>query len=250
MYSSARFWRRAITASAQLRIGTSGYAYKEWKGSFYPEKLADGEMLRFYGQHFATVEINHTFYRMPAERVLLQWAENVPNGFQFALKLNQKITHIQKLRNCDDTLRRFLEVASVLAEDGRLGPILVQLPPTFRADLSVLEGFLKLRPRAFRFALEVRHASWHNEQTYALLRQHETALCLAETDKQSPPEVFTADFTYVRLRRESYTDEQLAAWKQRFNAWLRQPINVYVYLKHEEAGKAPAYARRLIASRS
>ena len=138
----------------------------------------------------------------------------------------------------------------MLAGDGRLGPILVQFPPTFRADLSVLEEFLKLRPRAFRFALEVRHASWHTEQTYALLRRHETALCLAETDKESPPEVFTADFTYVRLRRESYTHNELAAWKQRFDAWLGRPIDVYVYLKHEEAGKAPAYARRLIASTS
>ncbi len=244
-----RFWRRPISASAQLRVGTSGYAYKEWKGSFYPEKLPDSEMLRFYGQHFTTVEINHTFYRMPAERILLQWAENVPSGFQFALKVNQKITHIQKLRNCEATLKRFLEVASVLADGDHLGPILVQLPPTFCADLSLLEEFLKLRPRAFRFALEVRHSSWHNEQTYALLRQQQTALCLAETDKESAPEVLTADFTYVRLRRETYADKQLAAWKQRFIAWLGQGVEVYVYLKHEDAGKAPAYARRLIAGK-
>ena len=244
---SARLRRPAIPNRAQLRVGTSGYAYKEWKGSFYPEKLSNGEMLRFYSQHFSTVEINHTFYRMPAERVLLAWAESVPAGFQFALKANQQLTHIQKLRQCESTLKRFLEAASVLTENDRLGPILVQLPPTFHAELEVLEEFLKLRPRAFRFALEVRHASWHNEQTYALLRQHETALCLAETDKETSPEVLTTDFAYVRLRREAYTDKQLSAWKQRFDAWVRQGINAYVYLKHEDAGKAPAYARRLLA---
>jgi len=203
-------------------------------------------MLGFYSQHFSTVEINHTFYRMPTERVLVQWAEYVPGGFQFALKVNQRITHIQKLRNCESTLRGFLEVASVLADGDRLGPILVQLPPTFCANLSVLEDFLKLRPRAFRFALEVRHPSWHTEETYALLRQYQTALCLAETDKVSPPEVFTADFSYVRLRREAYTQKELSAWKKRFDLWLRQGIDVYVYCKHEDAGTAPEYARRLL----
>jgi uncharacterized protein YecE (DUF72 family) len=207
-------------------------------------------MLRFYSQHFSTVEINHTFYRMPTERVLEQWASSVPAGFQFALKVNQQITHIQKLRNSESTLKRFLEVASVLTDGDHLGPILVQLPPTFRADRSALEEFLKLRPRAFRFALEVRHPSWHSEDTYSLLRQYQTALCLAETDKESPPEVLTADFTYVRLRREAYTPKQLSAWRERFDGWLGQGIEVYVYCKHEDVGKAPAYARRLLGQKS
>ncbi len=205
-------------------------------------------MLRFYSQHFSTVEINYTFYHMPAERVLQQWAASVPAGFQFALKVNQQITHIQKLRNSEATLKRFLETAAVLTDGDHLGPILVQLPPTFRADLNVLEDFLKLRPRAFRFALEVRHASWHTEETYALLRRHRTALCLAETDKETPPEVLTADFAYVRLRREAYTSKQLSAWRERFDAWLGRGIEVYVYCKHEDAGKAPDYARRLLGN--
>jgi len=144
---------------AELRGGTSGYAYKEWKGSFYPEKLPDREMLGFYGQQLRTVEINHTFYRIPTEKVLEAWAESVPLGFHFVLKANQKITHIQQLRDCRETLRRFLETASVLARRELLGPILFQLPPTFRADAALLEDFLQLRPRAFRFALEVRHPS-------------------------------------------------------------------------------------------
>ena len=123
-----------MPGSGRLRVGTSGYSYKEWKGSFYPQKLADREMLGFYAQQFSTVEINHSFYRMPTENVLLQWARTVPEGFRFALKANQQITHIQRLRGCESTLKRFLEVASVLNEGDHLGPILVQLPPTFKFD--------------------------------------------------------------------------------------------------------------------
>jgi uncharacterized protein YecE (DUF72 family) len=120
-------------------VGTSGYSYKQWKGNFYPEKLPDREMLGFYAKQFPTVEINHSFYRMPTENVLLQWAKTVPEGFRFALKANQQITHIQRLRNCESTLKRFLEVASVLNDGDHLGPILVQLPPTFKFDRPLLE---------------------------------------------------------------------------------------------------------------
>lgn len=232
----------------ELRVGTSGYAYKEWKGNFYPKELPDREMLRFYSQQLGTVEINHTFYRMPAEHILEGWAGSVPAGFQFALKANQKITHIQKLRDCGETLRRFLAPAAVLGHGDKLGPVLIQLPPTFRADPALLEEFLQLRPRAFRFALEVRHPSWHTEEVYSLLRRHATALCLAETEKDNPPEVLTADFVYARLRRPTYTAKELAAWKKRCDAWQRQGIDVYVYFKHEEAGRAPAYARQLLAT--
>ncbi|MGH9863195.1 MAG: DUF72 domain-containing protein [Candidatus Acidiferrales bacterium] len=228
---------------ATLRVGTSGYAYKEWKGNFYPEKLPDREMLRFYGQQFPTVEINHTFYRMPTEKLLAAWAASVPDAFQFALKANQKITHHQKLRDSASTLARFLEVASLLGNEGRLGPVLVQLPPTFRADLKVLEEFLQLRPRAFRFAVEFRHPTWQTEEIYALLRKNGVALCLAETDEQKPPDLLTADFTYLRLRRESYSKRELAAWNQRCHNWLAQGFDVYAYFKHESAGMAPNYAR-------
>lgn len=234
-----------IPSLAQVRVGTSGYAYKEWKGPFYPEKLPDREMLPFYSQHFPTVEINHTFYRMPNERLLEEWAQSVPQGFQFALKANQKITHIMRLRSCESTLKHFLAVASILAEGNHLGPILVQLPPNFRADLNLLEEFLKLRPHAFRFALEVRHPSWYTDQMYALLRQYETALCLAETDEGAPPHLVTASFAYVRLRRDAYTPKQLSAWKETFEGWRRQGLDVYAYAKHESAGKAAEYALRL-----
>jgi uncharacterized protein YecE (DUF72 family) len=205
-------------------------------------------MLSFYAMHFPTVEINHSFYRMPTENLLLNWAKMVPEGFRFALKANQQIKHIQRLRGCESTLKRFLEVASVLTDGDHLGPILVQLPPTFKFDRPLLEDFLALRPRAFSFAFEVRHASWYTEETYATLRQHATALCLSETDKQTPPDVLTADFTYVRLRLENYTSKQLAAWRKRFDEWLSQGVDVYAYCKHEDEGKAAAYASKILGN--
>lgn len=239
-----------IPSKGKLYVGTSGYSYKQWKGSFYPEKLPDREMLSFYAKQFSTVEINYSFYRMPKEAMLLNWAGQIPQGFRFALKANQKITHIQRLKNCEETLKRFLEVASVLHEGDHLGPILVQLPPNFKFDQPLLEDFLALRPPAFQFAFEVRHASWYQEETYALLRKHDTALVLAETDKDEPREVITADFTYVRLRREIYTPKQLSAWKKKFKTWMDQGVDVYVYCKHEDEGKAPAYARVLLGKHS
>lgn len=236
----------AIPNAGQLRVGTSGYSYKEWKGNFYPAKLPDKEMLPFYAKQFTTVEINHSFYRMPSEATLVNWAKSVPEGFKFALKANQQITHIQRLRGCESTLRRFLEVASVLNDGAHLGPILVQLPPTFKFDRPLLEDFLSLRPPAFLFAFEVRHPSWYTEETYAVLRKHETALCLSETEKQTPPDVITAGFTYARLRLEDYTPKQLQAWRKRFDGWLAQGVDAYVYCKHEDEGKAPEYARQIL----
>jgi uncharacterized protein YecE (DUF72 family) len=238
--------RMAISGSGTLRVGTSGYSYKEWKGNFYPKKLPDKEMLSFYAKQFSAVEINYSFYHMPTESALTNWANSVPEGFQFALKANQRITHIQRLRDCESTLKRFLEVASVLHEGDHLGPILVQVPPNFKFDKPLLEDFLSLRPAAFRFAFEVRHASWYTEETYAVLRKFNTALCLAESDKQTAPQVITADFTYVRLRLEEYTPKQLAAWRKRFDGWLAEGVDVYVYCKHEDEGRAPEYARLIL----
>src|ERR1700737_1388488 len=206
--------RFTISRKGQLFVGTSGYSYKEWKGSFYPEKLPDREMLSFYAGQFKTVEINHSFYRMPTENLLLQWAKSVPEGFKFALKANQQITHIKRLRNCQDVLKRFLEVASVLSDGDHVGPILVKLPPNFNFDHPLLEDFVALRPPGFAFAFEVRHPSWYTEETYAVLRQHQTALCLSETEKQTPPDVLTAGFTYARLRLENYTPKQITVWRK------------------------------------
>ena len=153
------------------------------------------------------------------------------------------------MRGSEDLLRRFLEAAAVLQPVHKLGPILVQVPPTFKADPAILESFLSLRPRAFRFAFEVRHPSWHTEETYALLRRHETALCMAETDKEPAPETLTAGFAYLRLRKDNYTPAELATWRGKLESWLAQGIDVFVYLKHEEEGKAPAFARLLLGAK-
>jgi uncharacterized protein YecE (DUF72 family) len=203
-------------------------------------------MLSFYAKQFSTVEINHSFYRMPSESVLLGWAKSVPESFRFALKANQQITHIQRLRNSENTLKRFLEVSSVLQDGDHLGPVLVQLPPNFKFDQPLLEQFLSLRPPAFQFAFEVRHASWYTEETYATLRKHNVALCVAETEEQTPPDVLTADFAYVRLRKENYTSKELTTWKKRFDIWMSQGIDVFAYCKHEDEGKAPAYANQIL----
>lgn len=234
----------------ELRVGTSGYAYPAWKGSFYPPRLPAREMLACYAREFRTVEINHTFYRMPTERILGQWADRVPDGFQFALKLNQKLTHVQKLRDAEEFLERFLAAAAALDRRRRLGPILVQLPPHFRVDLPTLDRFFGLAPPLFRFALEVRHRSWHSEETHELLRRHGVALCLAETDEDAgaPMDVVTGPFVYVRLRRERYPAEAIGIWRARCQGWVAAGLDVYAYFKHEDAALGPAYARALLGA--
>ena len=227
-------------------LGTSGYAYPPWRGSFYPPKHPAGAMLAFYATRFPTVEINHTFYRMPVERTLREWAAAVPAGFQFAVKLNQRLTHQKRLRDCDEPLSRFLEVVRVLADGGQLGPLLIQLPPNFRADPATLDAFLRAVPPLFRCALEVRHASWLAEETYAVLRAHRVALCLADTDEAPAPDVLTAGFVYLRLRREEYGHADLAAWRARCQAWVAGGLDVYAYFKHEDAGRGPVYAHELL----
>lgn len=231
---------------AELRVGTSGFAYKPWKGVFYPADLPDDEMLRYYAGQFSSVEVNSTYYRFPTETMLLKWAQMVPAGFQFAFKANQRITHIKMLRDAEATMKSFMQVVSVLGT--QLGPILVQLPPWFKADNAVLEEFLKVRPPAFRFALEVRHASWYTEETYEILRRYQTALCLAETDDFIPPDVVTADFVYLRLRRDDkeYSRGELGAWRARFDAWVAKGLDVYAYFKHEESAKGADYAYQVL----
>jgi len=185
---------------------------------------------------------------MPVESMVAKWGEQVPAGFQFAIKLNQKITHILKLRNAAGVLKSFLSAISVLQPANKLGPVLVQVPPTFKADPAVLDEFLSLRPAAFRFAFEVRHPSWHTGETYALLQRYETALVMAETDKEAATEALTANFLYLRLRKEDYTSKELASWRGRIAKWLDQGLDVFAYLKHEDEGKAPLFARQLLGS--
>jgi uncharacterized protein YecE (DUF72 family) len=225
----------------ELLAGTSGYSYKEWKGPFYPEKLAADEMLRFYAERFPTVEINNTFYRMPAETMLARWAGEVPDHFAFTLKAPRRITHDKRLADTEAEVAELLRRAAALGP--KLGPLLFQLPPFMKKDLAVLGRFLGALPPGRQIALEFRHASWQDEAVYETLRAHDAMLCVADTDEGDPPQlVATAGFGYLRLRRVEYNDRDLRAWVKRIAAqpWTR----AYVYFKHEDAGLGPKFAAR------
>jgi uncharacterized protein YecE (DUF72 family) len=226
-----------------ILVGTSGYAYKEWKGSFYPADLPAKQMLRYYGERFRTVEINNTFYRMPSESMLKNWTPEVPANFSFVLKASQRITHQHKLKNADDSVAYLLKVSGAL--EGRLGPLLFQLPPFLRKDVPLLRDFLALLPKERRAAFEFRHASWFDDEVYEALRAHNAALCIAEAEGDlDVPFVATANWGYLRLRRPDYGDPELSAWVKRVRD--QQWQDAYVFFKHEDEGKGPKLAARFI----
>ena len=230
----------------RLHVGTSGYSYDEWKGSFYPEDLPGKKMLHYYAQQLQAVEINYTFRRIPKTSVLENWAAEVPADFQFVLKAPQRITHIHRLKNTDDTLRVFLNVAEALQE--RLGPILFQLPPNFKKDTARLGDFLsafRAAKKRMRAALEFRHASWFDDATFEVLRKHDAALCIAEAeDGVEVPFVSTADWGYIRLRRPDYGAPELKQWLKdiRGAKWNE----AFVFFKHEEEGVGPKLAAKFL----
>jgi uncharacterized protein YecE (DUF72 family) len=231
-----------------VRVGTSGYSYKPWKGPFYPAELPDAQMLRFYAERFPTVEINNTFYRMPSREVLVRWAEETPPGFVFVLKASRRITHEKRLAEVGEALGYFLETSTAL--EGKRGPVLYQLPPFLRQDVDRLRRFLDRLPEGSRAALEFRHPSWFEEPVYELLRERGAALCLSEMEsgdegEAAPPAplVPTARWGYLRLRRAGYSDDDLRGWADRIRA---QPWDeAFVFLKHEDEGQAPQMAARL-----
>lgn len=227
----------------KLHVGTSGYSYKEWKGSFYPEKLAAKEMLRYYGERFDAVEINNTFYRIPKSAVVEAWAEEVPARFQFVLKASQRITHILRLKEVGEPVSIFLKVAGALGE--RLGPLLFQLPPNMKRDVDRLRELLALIPRHVRVTLEFRHASWFDDEVLQVLGDHGATLCIAEAEGDLvTPLASTADWGYLRLRMPEYSDAELVTWLQRIR---QQPWQeVYVFFKHEDEGKGPQFAKRFL----
>ena len=220
-------------ASMQIRVGTSGWSYKEWKGSFYPADLPSVGMLRYYAGRLPAVEINNSFYRIPKEKVLLDWAAEVPPEFRFVLKASRRITHINRLADADDSLGYFLRTANVLGE--RLGPTLFQCPPSLRMDLARLNDFLARVPRTWRAAMEFRHASWFTDPVYDALRAHDVALVAVDEDEgegSGSPLVATATWGYLRLRRTEYDDQALGVWLERIRG---QPWSeAYVFLKHDE----------------
>jgi len=224
----------------RVLIGTSGYSYKEWKGPFYPKDLPEADFLRYYAERLGTVEINNTFYRMPTEKLVEGWAKAAPESFTFALKAPQRITHIAKLQNVREPTEIFARVAGKLG--ARLGPLLFQLPPFLRKDVPRLRAFLETAPTGVRIAFEFRHASWFDDEVWDALRSHQTALCIAEGESIVSPVVATADWGYVRLRRDAYPDDVLAGWATTIRA---QPWKeAFVYVKHDE-GDAPGVANRL-----
>jgi uncharacterized protein YecE (DUF72 family) len=225
---------------AEYWVGTSGYNYQEWKGSFYPPDIPDKQMLGFYAGRFDSVEINYTFYRMPTARILANWARATPDGFRFALKAPRRITHEQRLRSVEDTLASFCEVVETLG--AKLGPLLFQLPPYMKKDVELLEVFLHDLPPGLKPAMEFRHASWHSPDTYAVLRRFGVALCIADSEEHTTPFEVTAPFGYLRLRRTDYDDDTLRQWIARIDGITWE--ETFVYFKHEESGVGPQFAAR------
>jgi len=227
-----------------VKVGTSGYSYKEWKGRFYPEKIKEAEMLAFYAQRFPTVEINNTFYRMPSAPLVARWAEQVPAGFTFVLKAPQRITHQKRLGDVGDDVAFFLETAGALG--GKLGPVLFQLPPYLKKDVGRLQALLDRLPARPRAAFEFRHASWLDEEVRGVLAAKDAALCLADTDEEPLGEATsTAGWGYLRLRRAAYTEADLAAWSERIlaQAWEE----AFVFFKHEDEARGPELAVAMMA---
>jgi uncharacterized protein YecE (DUF72 family) len=230
----------------RLAVGTSGYSYAPWKGSFYPDKLPAAKMLSYYSEQLPAVEINNTFYRMPNADLLGRWAGETPPGFSFALKSPRRITHERRLADADDSVRRFYETAAVLGD--KRGPVLFQLPPVQRKDLPRLEAFLALlaavTPDA-RPAFEFRHSSWFADDVFSALRAHGAALCIAEAEDLSTPVEATAGWGYLRLRRQDYDDAALGQWADRLRDLAGRWDAAYVFFKHEDQGRGPALAARL-----
>ena len=223
---------------AEYWVGTSGYNYQEWRGSFYPPDIDEKVMLPYYAARFASVEINYTFYRMPTVRVLANWARETPERFRFALKAPRRITHEQRLRSIEDTLASFCEIAETLGP--KLGPLLFQLPPFLKKDVELLEVFLHDLPTGLKPVVEFRHASWHTDDTYEVLERFGVALCIADTEERTTPFEVTAPFGYLRLRRAEYDEAALRDWRERIDEapWKE----VFVYFKHEARGTGPRYA--------
>ncbi len=223
----------------RLWTGTSGFSYKEWKGSFYPERLPATKMLAYYSRQLPSVEINNTFYRLPRAELLDKWAAQVPDDFSFVLKASRRITHMKRLKDADETLE-YLVTTATGALGPRLGPLLFQLPPYLRADAGRLRDFLALIPDDVRAAFEFRHASWFSDEVYEALADHGAALVTADTGEGDAPVVETAPFGYARLRRPGYADGELAEWAEA----LRRPAwsDVFVFFKHEDEGSGPRMA--------
>jgi uncharacterized protein YecE (DUF72 family) len=225
-------------------IGTSGYNYPEWKGSFYPSNLAAAKMLPYYAARFPTVEINYTFYRMPTEKLVAGWAAQTTSPYKLTLKAPRRITHDSRLKNCGELVAGFCAVAGTLSD--KLGVLLFQLPPNLKKDLGLFDTFLEELPPGAEAAFEFRHDSWFDPEVFERLKARRLALCVADSEKLSTPVVVTADYAYFRLRDEGYTPQHIAAWADTIARETAACRDVFVYFKHEEEGKGPEFARILM----
>jgi len=227
---------------ARLWIGTSGWHYRHWREAFYPEKMSSAKMLAHYAQEFDTVEINNTFYRLPEKQTFADWAATAPSGFRFAVKASRFITHIKRLKNSEEFLQRFISTIEPLSQAGKIGCVLFQLPPNLKADPKLLQDFLPAIPRGVKAAFEFRHESWFADDIFSCLKQHNRALCVAETEERGTPDVVTADFCYYRYRKPEYTPEERQAMLRRMQEHLSNGRDSYAYFKHEETPQGAIYA--------
>jgi uncharacterized protein YecE (DUF72 family) len=225
-------------------IGTSGYNYPEWKGTFYPADLAAVKMLPYYAARFPTVEINYTFYRMPTEKLVCGWAAQTPSPYKVTLKAPRRITHDSRLKNCGPLAAGFCQVAATLGD--KLGALLFQLPPNLKKDTGLFDAFLAELPPKVCAAFEFRHASWFDDDIFARLSARNLALCVSDSEKLSAPVRVTADYAYFRLRDEGYNADDIARWGDTILEKTQPCRDVFVYFKHEESGKGPEFAKLLM----
>jgi uncharacterized protein YecE (DUF72 family) len=231
---------------ATLYAGTSGFAYPAWKPDFYPAKLPANQFLKHYATRLNCVEINYTFRRLPAAATLAGWVEATGASFVFAVKANQRITHILRLKNAGQATEVFFNAIDPLRTSRRLGPVLFQLPPNLKCDAALLRDYLELLPQAMRYAFEFRHPSWLVEEVYGILRGRNISLCVAESERLEVPEVITADFVYYRLRKPSYTAEDIDTFAARAKDLLATGRDLYLMFKHEESPEGARHAESLL----
>jgi uncharacterized protein YecE (DUF72 family) len=232
---------------ARLYAGTSGWAYPSWKPDFYPAKLSSAKFLAYYAGRLNSVELNYTFRRMPTPKLLAGWVAATPADFKFAVKAHQTITHVKRLREVAEWTAQFISSLEPLAQAGKLGPVLFQLPPFLKCDVPRLTDFLAGLPRGTRAAFEFRHVSWFCDEVFAALRAANAALCQAESENIESPDVQTADFAYFRLRKESYSAESRDALAAKVQP-IASSADVFVYFKHEETAEGAVYAEKLLAA--
>jgi uncharacterized protein YecE (DUF72 family) len=217
-------------------VGVSGFSYASWKGTFYPDKTPADKMLEAYSNRLNSVEINSTFYHMPTPSMTSKWTNATHRDFRFSFKVNRKITHFMKLKNTKTELDIFLKGLKPL--EGKVGCVLVQLPPYMKQDYGTLESFLQQKPKAIRFAVELRHASWFGGRLKELLRQNNVALCVADTEDMEPVFEKTATFCYARLRHARYSQSELKTWSKKLLDFGGNSSDCFVYFMHDETGEA------------